>query len=520
MASGDRESRRRLDQSGTGPDKESQDKDRPDLQKLEEGQELDADLAERLQPQLGNQGVQNLVGRHDSSGHATAALESQQQEGNELEEEQGEDLEEGVDFDAPQFGGGGGGGGGGPEGDPWEWQVLFGGDDDDDPATPGRRYRLRPPPRHGIAALDGAFRQDQDEKALQAGHLAPIDDRLSALVHGDPLRRQGDAVYLAVEIGLVDARRLGRVQLEPELLVDATGPLDPIGRPTSIGRFLAAAAESPHARSLAWLLSEGLALLAPEATGFSGVAARLAALAVAAEAMEGGGARTDRAVQLSLLQDAWPEAIQAARDLGPPGLRAHLIFDKLALQRGLSDSSQARSANAGGHLARAALGQMIPFGPPPDIPEFALAPTPPAPTGDEAVDAIDALLDQFTGVAPPELDPIADAARLQPVREAVDAAMANLGRLQVELGAAGGGIARVHAAPVRPMLVQADKGVRALARQVVGAAQQVRAMDGRPARELGPACHEISAALREVGTRAARLREEQLGLLAAALDAG
>src|SRR6185436_1659555 len=99
--------------------------------------------------------------------------------------------------------------------------------------------------------------------------------------------RSGDAVYRAVEAVLGDPKALAHPMPAPEALTDRARPDDPIGRATSIGRFVGEAGVGRLAVSVARVLSGVGAAIVGEEEGHAGAVARLASLAVTAEALEG-----------------------------------------------------------------------------------------------------------------------------------------------------------------------------------------------------------------------------------------
>ncbi len=536
MARGDRQTRQRLEKAaaekGIDP-KDLQKLDAQDLERIESAKDMDNALAQRLQPSIGNQAVKEMMANKEAN-----EMEAQGQEagGVEFEEEEEyveEFIEEGVDLeeglDAPQMGGGGGGGGAGGEGGgapggmPWEQANLFGGDDEDDGDAP-RRRKVRPKARRSFnQGVGEENRQEEEEAILPADEVEIIDDRLGAYAAEAETERWGDARYLAVESSLVDTRRLGRRSMEPESLVDRTGPLDPIGRPTSLGRFLADHGENLMARSLARLLGGSLAALAPEPGGHAGAVARLANLTVCAESLEGGGDRTDRALRVALLDDAWPEAISVARELGIEGLRAPVVFDRIRTRRGLPPPPSAKPhLPKPGHLDVAALRACVPFGPAPVFPRFEVAPPPPEVSDDADVASVDAILARFTGGEDPAglpEDPFLSRAQLMPVLKAVDQLLSSFGRMQVELAAAAGAAYRIRACPVRPVLAEVDRQLRTLARQVVGTARKLQQLEGAPLMKVRNEPDRLVTRLRDSVAQFEELRERSLMRLAGAMDA-
>ena len=542
MARGDRQTRQRLEKAAAekGIDKQDLQKlDEQDLERIESAKDIDNALAQRLQPSLGNQAVKEMMANQEAMAHEQEGLgvDGMGLEGGglELEEEEeyveelvedAHDLEEGLD--APQMGGGGGGGGsdggGGPGGMPWEQVHLFGGDDDEDDTATPRKRRTRSVGATGNVGVGEENRQaEAEEEWLDDEEVEAIDDRLGGLAEAAPTQRWGDARYRAVEAALVDTRRLGRRSLEPEDLVDRTGPLDPIGRPTTMGRFMARHGENLMARSVSRLLGQHLSALAPSAGGHAGAVARLGALAVCAEALEGGGERTDRALRISLLRDAWPEAVAVARELGIEGLRAPVVFDRLRTRRGLPPPPLAGPhLPRPGHLDVPALVACVPLGPAPVFPRIDVAPAPPEVSDDADLASVDAILARFTGGEDPAglpEDPFLSREQLLPLLRAVDQLLSCFGRMQVELAAAAGAAYRVHPSPVRPVLAEVDRQLRTLARQVVGTARQLQQLEGMPLMRVRGEPERLTERLRDCVVQFEELRERSLHRLAGALDA-
>lgn len=536
MARGDRQTRQRLEKAAAerGIDKRDLQKlDDQDLERIESAKDIDNALAQRLQPSLGNQAVKEMMANQEAMAHEQEGL-GMDAGGLELEEEEeyveefiedAQDLEEGLD--APQMGGGGGGGGGegggGGGGMPWEQVHLFGGDDDDDGDTPRKRRTRKRGPTANLGVGEENRQPESEEEWLDDEEVEAIDDRLGGLAEAAPTQRWGDARYRAVEAGLVDTRRLGRRSLEPEDLVDRTGPLDPIGRPTAMGRFLARHGENLMARSVARLLGQHLSALAPGAGGHAGAVGRLGSLAVCAEALEGGGERTDRALRISLLRDAWPEAVAVARELGIEGLRAPVVFDRVRTRRGLPPPPLAGPHHPRpGHLDVPALMACVPLGPVPVFPRIEVAPAPPEVSDDADLASVDAILARFTGGEDPAglpEDPFLSREQLMPLLRAVDQLLSCFGRMQVELAAAAGAAYRVHPSPVRPVLAEVDRQLRTLARQVVGTARQLQQLEGMPLMRVRGEPERLSERLRDCVVQFEELRDRSLHRLAGALDA-
>lgn len=501
-----------------------------DLEALEEGKDLSAETAQRLQNRMGNQALNNIMGRNSPTNEAAGlSVEMEEEQGQEqqAEEELGDKDEEAAEHEETQrsFGGSGGGGGGGAAGDPWDMEHLFGGDDDDDGSgRPVRRRRMRGSP---IRNFPGLGAQDllppRPEHALAEEDLEGIERGLHPLAGG--VERWGDAIFQAVEPALVDPRRLGRrTSLEPEDLVDATGVMDPLGRPAEIGRFLSLAADGLLSRSLARVLGGPAGVLLTPVSGHAGAAARLASLAVSAEALEGGGLTTDRAVAVALRHDAWPAAMQAASNVDAFGrLRAPQLLAALLGGEPADEVLPASGALDPTPIGGRALEAVIPSGRQPAIPELALREPEASPEEDELVLAVDAVLARLTGGAdasdlPP--DPQLSAEQVGPVLEAATGLVNALSRTQVELTAAALAVRRVHPrAPVRGVLVRADEGLANLARAVVGAGRRLERLVGQPTSAVRAQAVEQVGQLREATRALGALRVWALSTLGGAVAA-
>ncbi len=520
-----REQRQRLQQEAqdTGQDPR---KLQRDLQKLEEGQEVSAEQAAVLQPQLGNAALAALLAR--SAGTTGMGADSSMAQEEEEVEERVEDEEFAEqELDGAVYGGGGGGGGGGGAGDPWDMGKLFGGDDDGDGGGGGpRNPRVRQSPIRPGEDEPFEDEAEEDDAALPPEDHDAVADDLDLPPRADDARpRSGDSIFQAVEVALQDPRRIGRASLEPEDLVDQGGPQQPLGRPLAIARFLADASVAPDTRAVARALVHGAAaLLAPQA-GASAAAARMATLAICAQAAEAEhrglpAVEVDRAVALSQEQLAWSMAMRSARRLAR---RRRLHAPQIAESAlgGLQDlRSRRRLDELPPHsLGGRAISALLPAARRVSIPSLA---APPAPTlvQDDALAAADAVLAVLTGGADPRDlpdDPVVDRATLQPVLDAASDLVNTLGRCQVEFAAAGIAAVRVHpAAPVRQILVHGDRALRLLAREIVEAGDVLVALEGRPRAGQGRDIDQALRRLREAAEAVVALRAWVLGAVSAA----
>ena len=503
------------------------------LEQVEEGQELSTEQAAKVGAQFGNAALAALLGSAGKAGQGADVEASQEQEEQveeivEVEEEVGGEL----DLDAPQFGGGGGGalppsdnGSGDGSGDnPWDVGKLFGGDDDDDdPLAPTRMGRLGPSPRRQMQAPDDELfadeRSEEDPAALQPEELSGIDLALLSTPPRSEVERTGDSVYLAVEPAFEDALQLGRHELIPEDLIDRQGMLDPVNRPTEIGRFLAESGADPRARSLGRVLSRAAAALAPAPGGFAGAVARMGSLAVCAEALEGGGARTDRAVSLALAFDAWPQAVEMARPMAQEGrLHAPEVLDALLGGEAASGGRIPEASLLGGR----ALARLVPEPYLPEIPLIDLGSAEPEVHEDAELAAFDAILAEFSsGIPDPSAGERVRPEVLAPALHGARYLMNAVGRAHVELAAAALAVWEVRPeAPVRGPLQVSDKALIELARTVLRAGRRIEKSQDRDRAGLEEEdLHAAARQLRDARLALLGLREWAFESIAGALDA-
>lgn len=470
---------------------ESQYEKTPSLERIEEGQEIVPEAAERLQPQMGNQAVQALLSRTASTTQTatgTADLE--------LAEEVGEAQDEEKDvssLDMPDVSFGGGGDGTPVEESPWDVGRLFGGDDDPPPKKPqpkrSRSGRARGP--GNTSDLEDPF----DDEELDAGHIEHIENTLGETPKMKEEYRSGDARYRAIEVGLQIPHAIGRRQLIPESMVDRTDHLDPLGRATSIGRFMATAATQEDARLLAQTTSGPASILVNPQTGHAGASARLASLTVCIEALEGGSTGTDDAIRLALCRDAWPSALAAAKQTAKTG---RVVAPSIVEAAGeLSEDNKIHQPILrGSHtdLAKIRLGQLalveiLPTTHLPHIPSIQFSSAPAPPSDDPILAAVDATLAKFTGgINPADLpqQKILSEQAIQPVLNAATELVNAMGKAQVEMAAAAIALARVRPAPpTRSTLKHADTALRDLARTVVKAGDRLHKFRGAPSAAVG-----------------------------------
>ena len=494
----------------------------PDLERVQEGQEISADAAERLQPQMGNQAVQALLYRTSSttqSSTGTADLE--------LAEDlaRGEEEEfEGGTLEMPTVEMGGGSDGAPVEVAPWEVGRLFGGDGD--PTNP-RRPKPIPKARRQVARNPTTAGPPEHGDLLDEAHAERIEALLGATPSMPEELRSGDARYRAVEAGLTKPHAIGRRTLRPESMVDRTDHLDPIGRSTAIARFLATAAGRASSRSVARCVSEPVSALLPSATGHAGAAARLASLVVCAEACEDGGTPTDNAVRLALCHEAWPAALASASVLAQTGrVVAPDIVEHAGERLAESADSAPRTdtttaALTGVRLGRNALLEILPDTPLTPIPPIPFAQPPASPIQDPDIAAVDAVLAEYTGGAAPTDLPDErrlEARHVQPVLDAATELVNRMGQTQVELAAAAIALARIQPGlPVRTTLVHTDRAMRELARAVVRHGDQLHRAIGAPEAVTNRLPERAVAGLRQSASAFDSLRTWSLNAIAEAM---
>jgi hypothetical protein len=498
------------------------------LEKIEEGQEISPDAAERLQPQMGNLAVQALLAQTQSSTQTstgTADFELAEEI-----QEQGEEYEGGsLDVGDVSFGGGsgdGGGGGGVPvDMNPWEVQHLFGGDDDDTPKKPTPKKPRRALPQQRSTADLGTGLSTDDER-LPDEEMNHIEESLGTTPVMKEEYRAGDSRYRAIEFGLQTPHAIGRRKLIPESMIDRTDHLDPIGRATAIGRFLSNNATEENARAIARLTGAPVAILLTPSTGHAGAAARLATLTVCAEAQEGGAMHSDRAVAVSLCRDVWGHALESARKVAATGrvVAPHIveaageIMDESEEQPKFHMTNEAMAAV---RLGTQALDAIIPIPIIPEIPSLNFAEAPALITENTAIAAADAALASFTGApSAAELpnERILDSTTLQPVLDAATALVNAMGRAQVEFAAATIALKRVRpSAQSLSTLKHADKALRQLARTVVLHGDKLHRARGMPAAATGELTQTAILSMRQSAQSLSSLRHWVFSSIAEAL---
>jgi hypothetical protein len=494
----------------------------PQLEHLEEGQEIAPEVAERLQPQMGNQAVAALLSRTASTTQTatgTADFELAEDVGQAVDEEY-----EGGELQLPDVQMGGGGGDGGPgEAMPWELSHLFGGDDE--PAPPPKRRKRR----RGVSDLGQPSDEEElfeDDEALPLEHVDHIENTMGPTPKMREEYRTGDARYRAIEAGLSSPHAIGRRILVPEAMVDRTDHLDPIGRATEIGRFLRRAATQEATRSLSRATAQPVSALLPKNSGHAGATARLASLTVCAEALEGGGVPTDNAIRLALCHDAWPTALDAARTLAEHGqVQAIRIVETAGKDLGPGAEGAPRLQTqlhtlTGVRLGRHALDRILPESHLPMIP-WIRPEILQRPSTDPNVSAVDAILQELTGGRGPTDLPEEqrlDTTRVRPVLDAATKLVNTMGQAQVELAAAAIALIQVRpGSPARSTLKHTDKALRQLARSVVRSGDRLHKATGTPIAVADELIEQTVTEVRNAATAFSALRTWSLSAIAEAL---
>jgi len=502
---------------------ESQRERSPSLERIEEGQELSPEVAEKLQPQMGNLAVQAILSRTASTSQTSTGSAD-----HELAEEIGQQSDkefEGGNLQLPDMQMGGGGGSGTPiESMPWELNFLFGGEEDpeDAPQRKSKNRRRRPSPNQHTAAE--TF--DEPDESLTE-HSAHIDSTLGKTPKMNEEYRSGDARYRAIELGLSSPHAIGRRHLEPEAMVDRTDHLDPLGRATAIGRFIAPHGIHPLSRSVARITAGPASAVLPKNSGHAGAAARLATLTVCAEAFEGGGSHTDNAVRLALCHDAWSDALNAARHLANTGqVVAPLIVEHAGESLTETHDSEPRTHTQIHALPSVRFGQkallsLLPKETVPIVPSIHKKTVPP-PGNDPDLAAIDAILQEMTGGISPRDLPVEQRLEpevVEPVLNAARNLVNKMGQTQVELAAAVIALARVSpGTPVLSILKHADRALRELARNVVRNGDKLHRSIGAPVVVLGDLPNQTVQQIRSSSVAYQALRNWSLNAMAESLQ--
>jgi hypothetical protein len=256
--------------------------------------------------------------------------------------------------------------------------------------------------------------------------------------------------------------------------------------------------------------------------------ARLAALAVAAEATEGTWEHTDRCVALSLVRDAWPDAVIAAREAAQT--QRLIAPDILALALGtpalpdsrLPSKASPKASVSTVRLGAAALEQIIPEAHVPTIPPVQSHGSAPTLATNPDIAAADAALSHFTGGADPvdlPPDPVLTQGALRPLLDGATKLINALGRAQVEFAAAALAVERIRpGTPLRQTLIHGDKALRKLARSVVQSGDRLHKARGKPLSSLGTMPQQMHAQLLATAEALRGLRSWAMSALAQGLS--
>ena len=477
------------------------------LEGFDQDQDLDSTQAASLQTHVGNEAVQELIDRLRNINNALDdfALEEEQIQ------EQDEEFNMEEELQGQSFGGGGANAAGsGTAGNPWELEFFHGGDDDDNPIKRKKRRRKKRGFQETYNPDD-----DHDRPLPTAKPIQQIDAFLPRPKQG---KRNGDARYKAVEDALQDPRFLYGQSLDPSDLAKRQGVADPIRGPVEIGRFLGQYAQSNLARSLGSMLGGPMAPLVTPQGGFSTAVARLATMAVCAEAAEGQGALTDRAVALSLRRETWTQAVGLAKQLAQQGQLHAPKICATAFDENIPESSQPLPSPS--ILGGAALTHILP--PPIAVPPPYLAiEAEPEPAESDLLAMIDSTLAQWTGGKDPAAyePPRIDQQTLFPALKCANRLLNSLGRAQVEFAAAAIAVRNIspHAA-LYSTLTHADTAMRQLARSTVKAGKALERLQGQLYEDVEPRVSQFLFMLRETNKALLSLRTWGFSTLAGSMD--
>ncbi|MDP2316335.1 MAG: hypothetical protein Q8P41_25780 [Pseudomonadota bacterium] len=474
------------------------------LEQRGEAEGLDAELAARLQPSMGNAAIAGLLNRAtDTTSAQEGDLALDELKDEELEEE-GEEKEAGeIEHVLPSFSTGGGGGGGGQP--PWAMGRMLGGDDDDEvEAVEATAAGWRPMP-----VLPDP---DEDDGELEAEAEAGGDpDEPDAIDLSEALEALGDATWRPSVLarGLRRPRLLARAGFDPEALVDASGLDHALGRARAMLRFVALHGDGLDAVLLARAATGAGEPVFPPAAGFAGATARaLALLEVTLASLPPGWAAL-----LDVLADprARARVEQVAVTVAEAGgLSATALFEAVL---GANVTPGEVDLVLGGHpAALLALTTAARLDPLPLVDLWARPVRPPR--ADPAADALDAVLARFTGAAAPDGPGIA-AGDLSALFESMNLLLGAIGGALVEVAAAGVAVAPHAEIPaVAGILGEAERVLRRAARRLYKAGEALQRLVGTEDEEQVRA---ISAETLAVRSTADLARQSAVASLAALL---
>jgi hypothetical protein len=496
--------------------------------------ELTSDLAQQLQPAVGNEALKAMMSteQDEESEHGRDAA---QDEEHDHDQEIGQDDEFDLDQDLtiPSFGGSPGAPDASGE-NPWTADQIFGGEDDPDNPTARPRRKPRGRRRRKLKTQDElieqATRESEVDPSVQVAK--EVTRQLPPLTNQDFVDRSGDALFDTIEDSLRSPASLGRPDWRPEDLIEGDFSIEPLMMSAEVGSFLGKEGVSLRARSISRLLGSAQASLIPEAAGYSGAAARMASLTICAQAEEARPSKRDtqdvamqrhrvaRAVRIAMEWDAWSDTVEQARVLAAEGkLHAPLIFERAS--HGSPKVEPLLTPTVPDPLIRAALDHILPSGFVPSIP--GLAPIHrETPATDSAVDELDAILTRLTTGATEGESPdptVLDSSEVQPCLYATRHLLNAIGRLQVE--AAAGALATVQAEPratILPLLERTDQVLRGLARGTVKGGRELTALVGQPKVDVYDSALASVRAISEIEDALRALQEWTKSSLAASVS--
>ncbi|MDP2309658.1 MAG: hypothetical protein Q8P18_26800 [Pseudomonadota bacterium] len=489
------------------------------LQKLDEQQRileqrgeaeggLDAEVAARLQPSMGNAAIAGLLNRSTDTASARSgdtALEEAQEED---KEEEGEEKEAGeIEHVLPSFSTGGGGGGGSP---PWAMGRMLGGDDDDDDlgALDATATSWRPMPVLPDSDDDDEIDLADREEAEDADEPDAVDLREAHAALGEAPWRPS-----VLSRGLRHARLLTRRSFGPEGLVDASGLDHALGRARAMLRFVARHGDGLDAVLLARAAVGSGEPVFPPAAGFSGATARSLALVEVALASlpPGWGAVLDVAVDPRARARVENVAVVVAET---GGLSATALFDAIG---GQPIEPAEVDLVLGGHPA--ALAALAAAARPAPLPLVDLWARPvgraaTSPRRDLEADALDAVLARFTG-APDADGPGITASDVGALFESMNLLLGAIGAVLVEVAAAGVAVAPyVDARRIAGVLAETERVLRRAARRLYTGGEALEALLGSEDEER---VHGLSVETLGVRSTADLARQTALATLASFL---
>ena len=251
---------------------------------LDASTELNADLAQVLQPQMGNEALQQLMTEEDLGQESAQAAQVGHNEAQVEESERETDQDLSQELHIPSFGGEPGGSGG--EGDsPWDVGLLFGGDDDTPTGPSVPRNPSRRPGRSRHRSQEQLI-QDIEDEAISEEHseqLAAIRSRLRWPKEEWPVDRSGDARYLAIEATLHSPLNLARPEWEPEDLLTLQRSGAPLILAGEGGHFLGHQASDVRSKQWGTLLHQGVPSALFGRNGFTSSVAATAHLSTCAK---------------------------------------------------------------------------------------------------------------------------------------------------------------------------------------------------------------------------------------------